>query len=180
MLPVHGGWNFPRRALLLCLACIAVSARAEIVVDGRIDEAEWETAIHCEDWRRTLPLLRDEPRYRSDVRILSTERGLAAAFILDQPPQARRMKPRTPRDAANFTGDTVSLVVDFDANANIGYEFAVALGGGVRDGLVTNQNKFDRDWDATWEHAVRETDDQWFVEILVPWSSISMRDSGSD
>jgi hypothetical protein len=157
-----------------------VSARAEIVVDGRIEEAEWETAIHCDDWRRTLPLLRDEPRYRSDVRSLSTERGLAAAFILDQPPQMRRMKPRTPRDAASFTGDTVSLVVDFDATANIGYEFAVALGGGVRDGLVTNQNKFDRDYDATWEHAVRETDDQWFVEILVPWSSISMRDTGSD
>jgi hypothetical protein len=45
---------------------------------------------------------------------------------------------------------------------------------------VTNQNKFDRDWDATWEHAVRESDEQWFVELLVPWSSISMRNSASD
>lgn len=179
MLPVHGGWNLLRRGLLLGLACVA-TARAEIAIDGRIDEAEWESAIHCDDWRRTLPLLRDGPRFRSDVRILSSERGLAAAFILDQPPQVRRIKPRTPRDAANFTGDTVALIVDFDATANIGYEFAVALGGGVRDGLVTNQNKFDRDWDATWEHAVRETDDQWFVEILVPWSSISMRQTGSD
>jgi hypothetical protein len=179
MLPVHGGWNFLRRALLLSVVA-AAPAHAEIVVDGRIDEPEWTNAIHCEDWRRTLPFLRDDPRYGNDVRILSTERGLAAAFVIDQPPQERRMKPRTPRDAEAFTGDTVALIVDFDATAQIGYEFAVGLGGGVRDGLVTNQNKFDRDWDATWEHAVRETDTQWFVEILVPWSSISMRKSAAD
>ena len=179
MLPVHGGWNFLRHALLLSLAA-ASAAHAEIVVDGRIDEAEWENSIRCEDWRRTVPFARDAARYRNDVRILSTEQGLAAAFSIDQPPQERRIKPRTPRDAEAFTGDTVALIVDFDATGQLGYEFAVALGGGVRDGTVTNQNKFDRDWDATWQHAVRETDDQWFVEILVPWSSISMRESGAD
>lgn len=193
MLPLHGGWKFLRRippvrrialskqflALVLMLTA-AVAARAEIVVDGSIDETEWQGAIRCEDWRRTIPFVRDEPRYRNDVRILSTERGLAAAFVVDQPPQERRIKPRTPRDAEAFTGDAVALIVDFDATAQIGYEFAVALGGGVRDGLVTNQNKFDRDWDANWEHAVRESGDQWFVEILVPWSSISMRESNAD
>jgi hypothetical protein len=167
MLPPHGGWNFLRGVWLLCFAA-AAPARAEIVVDGRIDESEWQSAIRCEDWRRTTPFARDQPRYRNDVRILSTEHGLAAAFILDQPPQERRIKPRTPRDAEAFIGDAVGLVVDFDANAQVGYEFAVALGGGVRDGLVTNQNKFDRDWDGTWQHAVRESEDQWFVEMLAP------------
>jgi hypothetical protein len=165
---------------LTLLLAAAIPAHGAIVVDGRIDEPEWANAIRCDDWHRTLPFLRDEPRYGNDVRIVSTERGLAAAFIIDQPPQERRMRPRTPRDAQSFAGDTVSLVVDFDATAQVGYEFAVALGGGIRDGLVTNQNKFDRDWDATWEHAVRETDEQWLVEILVPWSSISMRKSDVD
>ncbi|HKU14830.1 MAG TPA: DUF5916 domain-containing protein [Steroidobacteraceae bacterium] len=177
MLPMHGGWK--SSLTLLCLA-VAGTAHAEIVVDGRIDEPEWQNAIRCEDWRRTLPFLRDEPRYRSDVRIVSTKQGLAAAFIIDQPPQERRMRPRTPRDASAFVGDTVALIVDFDATAQIAYEFAVGLGGGVRDGLVTNQNNFDRDWDGSWEHAVRETDDQWFVEILVPWSAISMREARAD
>jgi hypothetical protein len=164
---------------LTLLLAAPFPAHAGIVADGVIDEPEWAGAIRCDDWRRTLPLLRDSPRYGNEVRILSTERGLAAAFIIDQPPQERRMKPRTPRDAEAFTGDSVSLIVDYDATAQIGYEFAVALGGGIRDGLVTNQNKFDRDWDGAWEHAVRETDDQWFVELLVPWSSI-MRKSAVD
>lgn len=155
----------------------AATAQAEVVVDGQIDEPEWQQALRCEDWQRTMPFARDEPRYGNDIRILSTERGLAAAFIVDQPPGERRMKPRTPRDAERFIGDTVTLMIDFDATGQVGYEFAVALGGGVRDGLVTNQNKFDRDWDARWEHAVRETDDQWFVEMFIPWSSVRMRES---
>lgn len=162
------------------IAFIGDSAQAQIVVDGHIDEAEWQTAVVCDDWRRTLPFARDQPRYSNELHILSTEGGLAAAFVIDQPPAERRIKPRTPRDSDRLIGDTVSLMVDFDATAQVGYEFTVGLGGGIRDGLITNQNKFDRDWDGAWQHAVRETDQQWFVELFIPWSSISMRASTAE
>ncbi|GFE78404.1 hypothetical protein GCM10011487_04040 [Steroidobacter agaridevorans] len=168
---------------LLLLAFVTIcctTAHAELVIDGRIDEPEWQGATVCKDWQRTLPFARDQPRYGNELHILSTEGGLAAAFVIDQPPSERRIKPRTPRDSERLIGDTVSLMVDFDANAQIGYEFTVGLGGGIRDGLITNQNKFDRDWDGAWQHAVHETGQQWFVEIFIPWSSISMRGSGAD
>ena len=42
----------------------------------------------------------------------AAERGLAAAFTVQQPPTERRIKPRTPRDADPLVGDTVGLVVD--------------------------------------------------------------------
>jgi uncharacterized protein DUF5916 len=171
-----------RRGLFLpgvcTLAWLAAAghASADIVIDGRIDESEWQQATRCEAWQRTEPFVRDDPRYGNDIRILSLEQGLAAAFIVDQPAHERRIKPRTPRDRV-ANGDFVGLVVDFDATGQVGYEFTVGLGGGVHDGLVTNQNKFDNDWDADWQHAVSETDGQWFVEILIPWSSVSMRGS---
>ena len=170
----------PCALLLVFSTFCGTTVHAELVVDGRIDEPEWQDAISCKNWQRTLPFARDEPRYGNELYILSTERGLAAAFVIDQPPSERRIKPRTPRDSDRLIGDTVSLMVDFDANAQIGYEFTVGLGGGIRDGLITNQNKFDRDWDGAWQHAVYETEQQWFVEIFIPWSSINMRDSGAD
>ncbi|MET0534474.1 MAG: DUF5916 domain-containing protein [Steroidobacter sp.] len=178
----------PRTAFISSLCALLISsvvlvcdsAQAELVIDGNLDEAEWQSAIGCNDWRRTLPFARDQPRYGNELRILSTEAGLAAAFVIDQPPAERRIKPRTPRDSERLLGDVVSLMVDFDATAQVGYEFTVGLGGGIRDGLITNQNKFDRDWDGAWQHAVRETDQQWFVEIFIPWSSISMRQSGAE
>ncbi|HEY0939082.1 MAG TPA: DUF5916 domain-containing protein [Steroidobacter sp.] len=170
----------PCALLLTSRVLLGEAAAAQIVVDGHIDEAEWQDAISCTDWQRTLPFARDEPPYGNELHILSTEKGLAAAFVIDQPPDERRIKPRTPRDSERLIGDTVSLMVDFDANAQIGYEFTVGLGGGIRDGLITNQNKFDRDWDGAWQHAVRETEQQWFVEMFIPWSIIRMRESSAD
>src|SRR5687768_16939015 len=85
--------------LTLCAAVVCGSAHAELTIDGHIDEAEWQGATVCADWQRTMPFARDQPRYGNELRILSTERGLAAAFIIDQPPAERRIKPRTPRDS---------------------------------------------------------------------------------
>lgn len=153
------------------------AAEAQIVIDGRIDEAQWQQSVQCPDWRRTQPFALDEPRYPNEVRIVATPQGLAAAFVIDQPAAERRMKPRTPRDSARLVGDSVSLMIDFDATGQVGYEFSVGLGGGIRDGLITNQNRFDHDWDGVWQHAVLETSDQWFVELLIPWATVNKRQS---
>lgn len=160
--------------LALCAAA-PLSAHAQILIDGRIDEDAWRDAQRCPGWLRTEPFARDEPRYKNEVALLATADGLAAAFIIEQPPAERRVKPRAPRDAPRIAGDFVSLMIDFDATGQVGYEFTVSLAGGVRDGLITNQNEFDRDWDGQWRHAIRETDDQWTVELFIPWSSVSMR-----
>ena len=161
--------------LCAALSLYPTSAAAEIAIDGRMDEAEWRDAQRCPAWSRTAPFARDQPRYRNELALLSTEDGLAAAFVIEQPRSERRIKPRTPRDAATLTGESVSLIIDFDATAQIGYEFSVGLGGGQRDGLVTNQNQFDRDWDGVWSHAIQETEDEWIVELFIPWSTVSMR-----
>ncbi len=144
--------------------------RGDIAVDGHIAEPEWQQAVQCAAWQRTEPFARDEPRFDNEVRIVATPQGLAAAFTIEQPETERRIKPRTPRDSEQRAGESVSLMIDFDATGQVGYEFSVGLGGGVRDGLITNQNVFDRDWDGAWQHAVRETPEHWFVELLIPWA----------
>lgn len=155
-------------------------AHGEMHVDGHFDEPEWQQAVHCSDWQRTEPFALDQPRFGNDVRIVATPQGLAAGFTIDQPRGERRDRPRTPRDSENLIGDSVGLIVDFDATGQVGYEFSVGLGGGVRDGLVTNQNQFDRDWDGAWQYVVRESDDQWFVEMLIPWDTVNMRAQQED
>jgi Domain of unknown function (DUF5916) len=174
----------PSLGLSLCSALltsqwIAAGAQADISIDGLLDESEWQSATTCSDWVRTQPFVLDEPRHRNEARVVSTPAGLAVAFRLQQP-SAGRTKPRTPRDAGDFHGDSVSFMVDFDADGRVGFEFSVALGLGVRDGLITNQNERSTDWDGVWQHAVRETDDEWFVELLIPWSTASMRDGDTD
>jgi hypothetical protein len=168
-----GSWS--AGLLLLVASATPCAAQAQIVVDGQLDEPQWNTAVRCRDWRRTEPFALDTPRYATETRIASLPEGLAVAFAVDQPPAERRIRTRTPRDTDRLSGDYVQVLIDFDATGQIGYEFTVGLGGGVRDGLITNQVQFDRDWDGVWQSAVRESDDQWFVEMLIPWSTVSMR-----
>ncbi len=167
-------------AALLASQWLSAAAVADIVVDGRLDESEWQGAMACTEWVRTQPFALDTPRNRNEARMVSTPEGLAVAFVLEQPAGEHRTKPRTPRDAGDFHGDSVSFMVDFDADGRVGFEFSVALGEGIRDGLITNQNERSADWDGVWQHAVRETDNEWFVELLIPWSTASMRDGNKD
>lgn len=150
-------------------------AHGAINVDGVMDESEWEQAASCGPWRRTVPFAQDDPRVASEIAVVATPEGLAAVFTLEQPVSEARIKPRTPRDSESLVGDSVGLMIDFDASGHVGYEFSVGLGGGIRDGLITNQNQFDRDWDGVWKHAVRESGDGWQVELLIPWETVSMR-----
>ena len=76
MLPVHGGWSFLRGVSLLCFA--ALPAHAAIVVDGRIDESDWENALRCDNWRRTVPFARDEPMTGFEVSVTSDFRIIEA------------------------------------------------------------------------------------------------------
>ena len=176
----------PRPTALLALIALytvglyPTALRAAIAVDGHFDEPDWQEASACGPWVRTEPFARDTPRHPNDVRLIATADGLAAAFTIDQPPEQPRVKPRTPRDAEALTGESVTLIVDFDATGQAAYEFSVALGGGVRDGTVTNQNEFDRDWDGSWLHAVRESESQWFVEVLIPWTVVNMRPTDAE
>ncbi|HEY5807876.1 MAG TPA: DUF5916 domain-containing protein [Povalibacter sp.] len=172
------------RSIFFPLYTVALLAptlvRGAITIDGALDETEWEQSVYCASWQRTEPFALDSPRFDNDIRIVATPEGLAAAFVIAQPAGERRVKPRTPRDSDNLFGDAVGLIVDFDATGQVGYEFSVGLGGGVRDGLVTNQNKIDRDWDGVWQHAVHESDDQWVVEMLIPWGTTNMRPPEGD
>ena len=164
------------RALLLCIrAAVPRAPRSSSTATSTSPNGSRRSS--CDDWLRTVPFARDAAALWQRAAH-SLDRAGTGRRVHHRPAAVeRRIKPRTPRDAERLTGDTVALMVDFDATAQVGYEFAVGLGGGMRDGLITNQNKFDRDWDGAWQHAVRETDEQWFVEMFIPWSSISMRDS---
>jgi len=76
-----------------------------------------------------------------------------------------------------MASDLVYAMVDFDGTGNRAFEFTVSLGGAQRDGTISNERDFSYDWDARWQSAVREEQDRWIVEMLIPWSVAPMRDA---
>ncbi|WP_166206226.1 DUF5916 domain-containing protein [Cognatiluteimonas telluris] len=174
-----------RRLLLLALigAALAPPARAQdthpvdasrVVIDGRIDPAEWAGARHVTDFRLTVPASKAPAPYPTEGWILATPEGLAIAMHNTQPASVPRTRQVAQRDAG-AQADRVNLYVDFDGDGRTGYNFTVLLSDSIIDATITNQNQFSTDWDGNWRHAVSDDAEGWSVELLIPWNAAPMR-----
>ena len=164
-------------AAFLSMALLhAAAVHAEIRIDGRLDEPEWSTARRFDRFFVTEPLTRDPPRYPTEVRLLPTSEGIAVGFRCTHPPETKRLREITPRDA-NMPGDRVNIYIDFDADGKVAYNMTAGLSGAQQDGTLTNEVVYSTDWDGDWLSEVAETTSDWSVEILIPWSTASMRNS---
>lgn len=161
------------------LALNPATAATSLVIDGRLDEAAWSEAKVFRDFVVTDPYTLAAPTLPTEVRMLSTPEGIAFGFDLSHPPEVSRALERTARDA-DQTGDRVNVYLDFDADAQVAYNFTVGLSGSVQDGTLTNEVFYSTDWDGEWFHAVHVEDDRWSVEILIPWTTASMRGSDAE
>jgi hypothetical protein len=158
---------------LIVLAC-ARAACATVKVDGILDEDEWSRAQAFTDFRVVQPYTLGAPRHPTEVRMLGTPDGIIVGFRCVHPPSTPRQTEQTPRDTDN-NGDRVNIFLDLDADAQVAYNVTVALAGSLQDGTVTNETQYSTDWDGDVTYAVRDTGEEWFVEMLVPWTIAAMK-----
>lgn len=166
-------------AYLLVGIVLAGSARGadKLIVDGQFDDVAWQAALPYANFSMTQPFTGQPSIYRTEARIVSLPEGLAIAFRCDQPADIPHLGPPRARDAMPMGSDLVYAIIDFDGTGSRAYEFAVGLGGTQRDAVIANENHFSYDWDGRWYSAVRDDEDGWQVEILIPWSTVAMRQS---
>ncbi len=160
--------------LALALAAASPGAFAEVTVDGRLDEPEWERAQVFTDFRVTQPYTLGAPRHPTEVRMLGTPQGIIVGFRCTHPASTPRQKEQTPRDANN-EGDRVNVYFDLDADAQVAYNVTIALAGSLQDATITNETQYSTDWDGDVSYAVRDETDEWFVEMLLPWTLAAMK-----
>jgi hypothetical protein len=161
----------------MLLFTLPAAVHAELAIDGRLDEPDWAEAQVFEDFTVIQPLTYNTPRWKTEARLLSLPEGLAVAFVCEQPEETRT-RTVTQRDTDRFDADAVSLTIAFDGKSEKLFQFSVSLSGSYRDGTLDYKNRLNRDWDGLWQRAVHETDEEWTVEMLLPWSIVAMQSAG--
>jgi hypothetical protein len=161
----------------LCLA--AFSVHAEVTIDGHIDPTEWAGAQHITDFRDTQPKTGKPGSQPTEAWVLSTPKGLAVAIRVTQSADVPRSTQQTRRDEDALV-DRINVMVDFDGDGRVGYDFEVRSLGGVADEVITNESDFSYDWDGRWDHAVTQDAEGYSVEILIPWYIAPMRRADGD
>lgn len=145
----------------------------EIVVDGHINEPEWQAIEPFGDLRVIEPDTIAKPPYATDIKILYTERGIYVAVDLEQPADTI-VKRFTPRDAGDVSRDHVGFTLDTSGDGRYGYWVNVSLGDAQMDGTVLPERQYSRDWDGAWLGATQQTERGWTAEFYVSWSQFAM------
>jgi len=148
-------------------------SEVEIRIDGRLDEAVWQSNPGVDGFRVVDPDTVEKPFHRTLVRMLYTERGLYASFDAKQPPDTL-VRVYSGRDNGGLNRDSVGVTIDTSGEGRYGYWVNLALGGNQADGTVLPERQFSGDWDGAWYGATQVTADGWTAEILIPWSQLAM------
>jgi len=145
----------------------------EIKIDGHIDEAIWAQIQPFNNLKVIEPdTLADAP-YKTDMRMVYTERGIYVSFDMEQPAETI-IKRFAPRDAFEVNRDNVGFTLDTSGDGRYGYWVNLSLGDSQMDGTVLPERQFGREWDGAWYGATQQTENGWSAEFYLPWSQVAM------
>ena len=174
---LRGATTLP--ALLFALG-LSPTAQA-IDVDGIINAEEWAGAQRFDQFVAVQPLsgAPAPADRRAEAYLKSTPEGLAFAIRAWHPAEVPQTRTRIQRDARTPV-DRMNVMIDFDADGRVGYDFTITTSGDITDEVISNENSFNSDWDGAWQHAVADFDGGYSGEWLIPWSIAQMRDSAAE
>ena len=105
-----------------------------MVMDGRLDESIWSEVPGYDNMLVIDPDTLADTRYKTDVRMFYTDKGLHIAAFMEQPPET--LVARLSSRDLFINRDAIGITLDTSGEGLYGYWFSVNLGGSVLDGKV--------------------------------------------
>jgi len=165
--------------LLLLLSLLTTYAQKEITatritepikIDGKLDEAIWQTAEVATGFTVWQPEAGTKPSQDSEFRILYDDDAIYFGAYM---PAASRDDIKTELSQRDDLGNTdwIGVVLDTYGNGTEASEFILGATGVQFDAKV-GDNGEDPDWNEVWFSAVQLEDHGWYAEIKIPYFAI--------
>ncbi len=151
----------------------AKKTTANIVLDGKLNEAGWQTANIVTHFKQVEPFQGEASDYATIVKILFDKKNLyIGAFCKDTAGKKGVRVQDFRRDFDYFSNDLFGVALNpFNGKRNA-TAFQTNLFGALRDLQVFDDNIFDREWDALWNARSHITDSGWSCEMAIPWKTL--------
>jgi hypothetical protein len=161
-------------------AAIAATERASIaatradlapIIDGRGDDAVWQTAPAQDGFREWRPTENGDPKQRTEFRVAYDPHYLyvlVRAFDTSPDSIISLMARRDDLPAA----DWLTVMVDSYNDKRTGFGFIVNPAGVKYDYAISNDSNEDDAWDAIWDVAVSRDAEGWSAEYRIPFSQL--------
>ncbi len=148
-------------------------AAAEVVLDGRLDEASWRSATPLKEFYEIYPSNTGQPPVATTLSFLYDERNIYVAVRALDPQPAAIRAPIVRRDQVLSDQDYVEVFLDPLNTRRSAFFFRVSARGIVTDGQYDDQSRL-RDYSPDFDFDAATTIDEegWTAEIKVPLSSL--------
>jgi len=148
-------------------------AEIAITIDGQLDEKAWNSAVKVDDFRIIDPDTMGIPRWSTVLLMIYTEKGIYAAFDMEQPLETI-VSVLSPHDTGVMFGDFIGFTLDTSGEGKYGYWVSLAASGVKTDGTLMPESQFKREWDGVWYGKTSKTATGWTAELFIPWSQLAM------
>ena len=153
---------------------------AEIIIDGKLDEVEWNQAKQITTFYEVFPYTLDAVEdIKTVILIQESEEGIFIGFKNYQSNESMRSQSHQ-RDNERSIADKNGVTIDFDADKLSGYQFFVSSSGSIGDATYRNENERCYDWDADWLSAATTEEGVWYSEMFIPWKVAPMKAQSGD
>jgi hypothetical protein len=144
----------------------AVRTSERPVIDGKLDDAAWRSAVPSAVFTQHFPNEGDQPSERTELRVLYDDDAIYIGVDCEQvhSPVVKRLMRRD----TQLPSDGVWLDIDSRRDGVSAFHFGVNAAGVLSDAIHFNDLDYSSDWDAVWEGKAADTPRGYSVELRIP------------
>ena len=146
-------------------------------IDGMLDEAFWARIEPITGFRQRDPVDGAVATERTEVRVAYTPTALYLGMSMFDSEPGEILGNILQRGGWIDKDDNVRIAIDtYDDDRNA-YLFEVGSLGTQDDALISDETTWDWNWDGIYTTETRLTDEGWFLEIEIPFTTIRFGDA---
>lgn len=151
----------------------AVKIEDTIVIDGRLDEPEWDNADEISGFTQYEPRYNEPSTFGTTIKILYSNKRIYFGVVCSDPEAGKISAKSTGRDGEVWEDDSMALIIDTFNDGNNAYMFMFnSIGTQQDERWADNGRTRDLSWDAGWMSAGSVSADGWSAEISVPYDAL--------
>jgi hypothetical protein len=146
-------------------------AQAPMILDGKLEEADWQTAAIATNFKLNFPNDTAFSSWQTEARVTFDDEFLyVGAVCFEQ--RADYTVQSLKRDFGGGTSDVINITLDPTKDGLNGFIFSVSPLNVQREGLISNGENLELIWDNKWYSKVTNFDGYWVAEMAIPFKTL--------
>ena len=150
----------------------AVRLTAPITLDGRLDEAVWQTPAPASNFTQSQPHQGEPAVNRTEVRFAYDDEALYVGARMYDPTGGAGVRTRLVRRDAQADADYLEVIFDTYHDHLGRTSFQINPSGVRTDGYGPGGTNLDYSWDPVWQAHARIDSLGWTAEMRIPFSQL--------